>query len=421
MDRPAIVVDPYSAAREYGPAFRARGVPTVAVLSTPAPLPAFAAAWHPEDFDRTVCFDGDLDRLAARLAAERPVCVVPGIESGVELAEALGERLRPGEGNTPGSTAARRDKWRMAQAVRAAGVPALRQVCTDDPAQVADWLAETGLAGARLVVKPPKSGGTEDVHVVAAGADWRPYFDRLLGAPNRFGARNAAVLVQEFAAGTEYVVDTYSVAGRLGIAQVCRYAKRACGDRLGIYQSTEVVPPDHPHVPVLADYVRRVADAVGLRNGCGHAEVMLTPDGPRLVEIAARLAGNPLPLTCRLATGDSQVDRTLRHRLDGTFTPDYRLERHARIVCLSAARAGRLENAELLAAAAGLGTAQAVHLPHHTGEVVPATTDLFTSLGWVVLADPDQTAVAADHDRLRELERQLVISPTGSTGEPLSR
>ena len=421
MDRHAIVVDPYSAAREYGPAFRARGVPTVAVLSTAAPLPAFAAAWHPEDFDHTVCFDGDLAGLAAGLSDYRPVCVVPGIESGVELAESLAEELLPGEGNRPGSTAARRDKWQMAQALLAAGVPALRQVCTDDPAGVARWIADTGLAGRRLVVKPPKSGGTEDVYFVAAGADWRPYFDRLLHAPNRFGDRNEAVLVQEFAEGTEYVLDTYSVAGRLGLAQVCRYSKRTWRDRIGIYDSTEVLPPDHPHVEVLADYTRRVAAAVGLRNGCGHAEVMLTPDGPRLVEIAARLAGNPLPLACRLATGDSQVDRTLRHRLDGEFTAGYHLERQVRIVCLSAARAGRLDNAELLAGAADLPTARAVHLPHRTGEIVPVTADLFTSLGWVLLAAEDRAAVEADHARLRELERQLVISPTGSAGEPLSR
>ena len=339
--------------------------------------------------------------------------MVPGIESGVELAESLAEQLLPGEGNAPGSTAARRDKWRMAQALAAAGVPVLRQVCTDDPAEVAEWVAGSGLAARRLVVKPPKSGGTEDVHVVAAGADWRPYFDRLLHAPNRFGAGNDAVLVQEFAEGTEYVVDTYSVAGRLGLAQVCRYSKRTWRDRPGIYDHTEVLPPDHPHVEVLANYTRRVADAVGLRNGCGHTEVMLTPDGPRLVEIAARLAGNPLPLACRLATGDSQVDRTVRHRLDGDFVAGYRFERHARIVCFSARRAGRLTNAEVLASAAGLPTARAVHLPHRTGEVVPVTTDLFTSLGWVLLAAADGAAVEADYARLRQLERRLVISPAG--------
>jgi len=407
--RHAVLVDPYAGARNYGTAFRARGVPTVAVLSTREPLAAYHAGWFPDHFDRVLTFDGNLDRLVERLRPLDPLCALPGNESGVELAEALTERLVPELANVPGASAARRDKWQMAQALQQAGVPVIRQLCSKDPDEVADWLGRAGLAGARLVLKPPKSAGTDDVHLVDAGQDWRPTFEHLMTAVNRFDAHNEAVLVQEFVTGTEYVVDTYTVAGRHGLADVCRYTKGVLGQRLGVYLRTDFVPPDHPHVPALFGYTRWVLDALGVSNGAAHAEVMLTAAGPRLIEVGARMSGTPLQYCGRLATGDCQVNRAVRHLLDGTFTPGYTLDQHVSVACLNAPRAGVLRNAEVLDAVRQLPTVRRAYLPFRTGDEVPATVDLFTQLGWVALASRDSAALEADYRHIRATEHQLVI------------
>ncbi|HEY1620893.1 MAG TPA: ATP-grasp domain-containing protein [Streptosporangiaceae bacterium] len=425
MPEYAVIVDPYSGAAECGPAFRARDVSPVAVLSTPRPLAAFAADWHPANFDAVHCYDGDEAALLATLKTYRPVCVIPGNESGVELAEALAEDFAPGTGNVPELAAARRDKWEMARAVSAAGIPVLRQLCTEDPGQVAAWLLESGLlesglgesglgesgrASRALVLKPPRSGGTDGTHIVAAGQDWRPAFDEINGAVNRYGQRNHGVLVQELAVGTEYVIDMYSAGGVHGLTEVCRYRKRASGDRLGLYDRTDFVSHEDPCVAELAAYAAAVADAVGVREGATHAEVMLTPDGPRLIEIAARLAGTPLQQAARLATGDCQIDRAVRHVLDGQFTPGYRLHQQVSVVTLSAARGGVLRNPEVLEALRALPTACLASLPHRAGDTVAATQDLFTLLGWVLLADQDPAAVERDYQAIRAAERQVVIS-----------
>lgn len=407
--RPAVLVDPYAGAKDYGPTFRARGVRTLALLSTPKPLPSFLPGWFPDEFDEVWTFDGDLPALVERLRAEDPLCVAPGNESAIELSEGLNEALLPHLANTPGGTAARRDKWHMAQALRNAGVPVIRQLCSADPDEVADWLRETGLHSSRLVLKPPKSGGTDDVHVIEPGQDWRSVFERLAATTNRFGFVNRSVLVQEFAAGTEYVVDTYSVAGRHGVADVLEYTKGTLGQRLGVYLRARSLPPDHPRVPPLLDYTYRVLDAVGIRNGGAHAEIMFTADGPRLVEVAARIAGTPLQALARHASDECQIDRAVRHVLDGEFTPDYRLLRHASVAWLCSPRAGVLRNGELLDELRALPTVRAATLPYRTGDTVPATADLFTHLGYLILADPDEAAVETNYNRIRTLERQLVI------------
>jgi biotin carboxylase len=413
MNRHAIIVDPYSAATGYAAAFRARNVSPVAVLTTPEPLATFVSGWHPEEFDEVLYHRGSVDELLAELKAYDPVCVIAGIESGVELAEVLCEVLTPGEGNDPALAQARRDKWQMAQALERAGVARIRQVCTDDPRVVEDWVRANDLTGRRLVLKPPKSGGTDDVCAAGPG-QWRALFDRLLGTVNKFDIRNDTVLVQELVEGTEYIVDGYSVDGRFGVVDVCRYRKHASGHRIGIYDSVEFLAPDAPEVAPLVEYTRRVADAVGLRNGASHAEVMLTAEGPRLVEIAARLAGSIMQVGQRIATGDSHIDRTVRHRLDREFTAGYRLDQHVELMLLSAPHAGRLVDTEALDAARELPTVRSIDLLYRVGDQVPASVDLFTILGLAVLAGPDRAAIEADRERVFELQRRVVIAPAST-------
>ena len=225
-----MVVDGYHIAgddRGLAQAFRSRGVVPVTVLSTPRPLAKFAARWFPDHYDAVHCFDGDLDRILATVAAYDPLCIVPGNEHGIELAAALVEALLPGQGNAPGSARGHRERapWSRRSSGRAS--PALRTICTDDPGAVGTWITKHGLAGAQLVVKPPMSGGTDNVHLVEAGDDWRPRFDEVLGATNGYGEVNDRVVVQEQAVGTEYIVDLYSVDGRHGLVDACVYGKHA--------------------------------------------------------------------------------------------------------------------------------------------------------------------------------------------------
>lgn len=415
--RPVVIVDPYSSGSGLARCFLARDVPCVAVLSAFEVPPALAHQWRPQDFTHVHRFDGNLATLAAVVAAHDPRCVIAAFESGVELADALSERVLPETGNVAGLGAARRDKYQMALALQAVGVAHLRQVCTDRHADVEAWIDANGLERGALVLKPPKSAGTDDVYRVDAGADWRPYFDHILGKVNVMQVRNDAVLVQEFAAGTEYIVDTYSVDGRHGLVDVCRYTKSSRGERLGIYDSVDFIAPDDPVVAVLFAYTRRVLDVLGIRMGAAHAEVMLTAAGPVLIEVGARPAGSAHQDVCRIATGDCQLDRYVAHHVDGVHVDDYELRRHVRIAFLSSPSAGVLRNGEILERIDRLASFHSKTLYFGTGDLVPATVDFTTPLGLVVLAARDEPQIDADYDAIRDLEAQLdVQTPTDRDG-----
>ncbi|TDP94075.1 ATP-grasp domain-containing protein [Labedaea rhizosphaerae] len=408
----AVVVDPMSTGRDYPAVFAASGVEVVAVLTEPPERMAkpFAPSWSPELFQHVLVHDGDLPVLAAKLKAFDPVCVIAGSEIGVELADALVEMVLPGTGNVPSLAPARRDKWAMAQAMRAAGVPHIRQFCSANPAEIAAWLDAEGLASAKLVVKPPKSGGTDDVHLVLPGEDWRPWFDRILGKINIDGIRNDAVMVMEFASGPEYLVDSYSVDGEHGLVDVCRYTKVQRGDRIGIYDLVDFAAPDDPDVQEVWAYAQRVLDAVGIRNGCGHTEVIVTADGPVLVEIGARPAGGGHQMITELATGTNQLIRTVEHRVHGRFTPVTPLRQYVCSVVLMSPKPGRWLNPSLFDSVDDLATFHMKHFYYGEGDEVPEATSLDSMVGWVVLTSDDHKTMMADYRRVKALEPRMDIA-----------
>jgi biotin carboxylase len=392
-------------------------VEVVAVLSGERPPAAYAASYRPQDYTDPIVVDGgaagDLDAVVARLRALRPRCVVAGCESGVELAERLAAAVVPQRCNAPGLAAARRDKWSMAEAVRSAGLPVIPQVCTADPAEVAAWLDEEGLAGRDLVVKPPRSASTDGVVKVPGGAGWEAVFAAGLGRVNQFGEVDDRLLVQEFVTGTEYVLDTFSDGGHHGLVDVCRYRKVDNGPHMAVYDVMQWVPHDDPAVPVLLAHARAVLDAVGMRFGAAHVEIMLTGDGPLLIELGARPHGGGQPRFNRVATGDSQIDRTVRAVVGLDVPSGYRLVRHQQCVFHIARASGVVHGVSVLDAVRELPSHHfSVH--HLTeGGPVRVTRSLVDSLelGFAILSHPDASQVERDAAAVRELERHLVIGP----------
>jgi len=415
---PAVIVDPYSSGALFAPAFREAGVPVVAVVSAPEPPAVYASSYRPRDFDETITFDGDVDRVVARLCELAPRCVLAGCESGVELADALAPRVVSDRANVASLASARRHKGDMAAAVRAAGLPIIRQICTADPAAVDAWIDREGLAGRDLVVKPPKSASTDGVTLLRGGRGFRACFDAQLGRPNRLGIVNERLLVQEFAAGVELVVDTFSYEGVHTVTDVCRYHKVENGPHMAVYDTMEWLPPDHGEDDVVA-YAKGVLDAVGIRFGAAHVEVMRTAAGPRLVEVAARPHGGGQPRFCRVATGDSQVDRTVRYFTGaGAIPAGYRLEKHVLVVFLIARAEGVIQNAEIFDAVPRLASHHVSTIAVRNGERVHLTKDLFGSLdlGFVVLAHEDRAQVAADCAAVRAIEGALVVDGAARDG-----
>ncbi|WP_242902488.1 ATP-grasp domain-containing protein [Actinomadura terrae] len=418
---PAVIVDPYSSGALFAPAFRDAGVPVVAVTSGPRPPGVYASSYLPADFDEIVAFDGDLAPVIARLREIRPRCVIAGCESGVELADAIAPEVVPEVANTPERAAARRHKGAMAAAAAAAGLPVIAQICTADPAEMEAWIEASGLAGRDLVVKPPKSVCTDGVIRLPGGRGRRKAFDALAGRTNRLGLVNDRVVVQEYVKGVEYVVDTFSHDGVHTVTDVCRYRKIDNGPYMAVYDSMEWLPPDEPVLDELLPYALGVLDAVGVRHGPAHIEIMRTARGPRLIEIGARPHGGGHPAFCQVATGDSQVARTVRQYTgQGPPPRGYELLSPMLVVFHIAQRPGVVRNAAALDAIDGLPTHHFSVRHFADGRYIEMTKDLFSSfdLGFAVFTHPDRDLLWADYRAVRRIEAGLVAGAPAPAPPP---
>ncbi|MFF7976469.1 ATP-grasp domain-containing protein [Streptomyces sp. NPDC007905] len=406
------VVDPYGPGALIAPAFREHGWSCVALTTADRPPGPLAHTWQPTDFDHHLAFTGDIAALGRQLGRLGTVGVVTGLETGSALTDALCARLFPEYANCTELSAARRDKSAMQGVLARSGLASLRQVHTATFAEVEDWLRDTGLDDAPwVIVKPARSAGTDAVRRVRPGEQLRAAFDMMAGRRNALGDVEEAVLVQECVRGTEYSVDTFTTGGVHEICGVTRYTKRSSGSVVGIYDSVEFVAPDDPVCEQLLPYARGVLDALGVRFGPMHAEIMLRPEGPVLIELNPRLAGGQMGFLSGLATGRSQLDRLVDffHGRQHRKTSGYRLLRHVMSVFVTAHRSGVIRNPDSLSDLAKLPTAVRSTVTVPPGGRVQMTSDVFSVLGRVVLVDRDRDRVELDRRRIKRVERDLHI------------
>jgi biotin carboxylase len=418
MPKPVVViVDPYSSGGMLAPAMNEAGLTSVAVTSEFELPEVLASSYRPADFDVIIHHTGDAAQTLLKLRRLNPVVVVAGAESGVELADYLAARLTPLLANVPELLSARRHKGDMINAVASEGLSVPRSLSTASPDQVAGWLERESLTGCDLVIKPVKSMGTDGVTLLSAGVGWREHFDRLLGSLNRLGQTNDELIVQEYLVGTEYVVDAFSHDGIHTVADFCRYRKVRNGPHMAIYDSMEFLPYLGIEQRVVIDYSKAVLDALGIRFGATHTEVMLTSGGPRLIEMGARLAGGGQPELCRLATGSSAVDRMVWALSGEKPIPlGFALHQTVMAVFLIARSSGILRNAEQYERIRELATFAYMHVAASNGDYIPVTCDLWQSyaLGSVILAHKQPERVYADYQAIRELEQTIILDSENS-------
>jgi biotin carboxylase len=411
--RHVVVVDPYSSGNLFPDALRRRGFMPVCVTSSPTPPDLYVPSYRPQDFE-SVLDGADVAAVVERLQPLGPAAVIPGAETGVELADRLAAELTPERANDPAHAAARRHKGEMIRAVAAAGLSVPRTVCTADAAVVQDWIDRADLAGSDLVLKPPRGGGGNGLTFVPAGGDWRSALEGLLGTRDYYRNSNDEAVIQEHMTGTEYAVDTVTSSGRHAVCAISRYGKVRNGSHVAVYDSIEYLPYDLPGHAEISEYVGAVLDALGVRFGAAHTEVMATPVGLRLVESGVRVAGGGLPAVIAFATGDNPVDRIV-NAIGGAppDRPSFTLRMPTMVVFFIARSAGTVMNAEVLDEVRTLPSFCGAQIKIRTGDRTAPTGDLSTTMemGWVILGHPDRMRLYADYRSVREIESRLVIAP----------
>ena len=108
------------------------------------------------------------------------------------------------------------------------------------------------------------------------------------------------MLVEEHVEGPEVTVNAVSVEGEL-VALTVTDRLTAEAPAFGVALA-HVWPTVHDPGPVV-DAARAAVEAVGIRNGPSYTQLRIGPDGPVVMEVAARLGGGHDAELCHVATG----------------------------------------------------------------------------------------------------------------------
>eukprot|EP00931_Biecheleriopsis_adriatica_P118895 TRINITY_DN941_c0_g1_i6.p1 TRINITY_DN941_c0_g1~~TRINITY_DN941_c0_g1_i6.p1 ORF type:complete len:574 (-),score=113.26 TRINITY_DN941_c0_g1_i6:171-1892(-) len=413
-----VIVDPISTGGNIAAEAAARGYPVIAVYDkdlteanrSHVPLCARSLKYHAvvEETESTSIKDvAKLVRDACDSQKLKLGSVICGSEAGVILADALSAELGV---LTNGVSDGRRDKKVQQELVKAAGLRSVRQAGGTKLSDVEDFLASEPMP---VVVKPVESAGSDGVKLCTSIEDAKAHFELLMSSQRKVGSQNASVLCQEFLKGKEYVIDHISRDGVHKTTMVWVYDKRRANGGDFVYYGMIPVDVNSKEAKEMIPYVRGVLDALGIKNGPTHGEVMMTQRGACLVEMNCRAHGGDgawNPLAMELTGGFSQVN--------GTIDAYTSADKFAKIPDLPPSPFKAVgQNLMLVSFAEGtvkstpgydkikaLESFVSLETTIEPGSRVDRTIDIFTSVGSVILMHHDEEVLKRDYNAIRQME-----------------
>ncbi|GAX17529.1 hypothetical protein FisN_18Lh175 [Fistulifera solaris] len=416
-----IVVDPYSTGCLIAEEIYKRGYKVIALwtdgfseeMKKHIPLSCTSLVYHAEVTEPTTGL-GDTQKLVLMAAgALRVVACLAGGEAGVDLADKLSERLQLRTNGT--EIPNRRDKKIQQELIASSGLRSVRQAAGTTFAEVEHFLRTESYP---VVLKPTESAGSDGVKLCHNFNEAKDHFDLLMRSQMVNGGQCPAVLCQEFLRGKEYVIDHVSRNGVHKTTMVWVYDKRPANGAAFVYYGCYAVDSESPEAKILIPYVRKVLDALGLKNGPSHGEVMMTPDGPCLVEMNCRARGgdgNWRPLARALTGGYSQVEVAVDSYLDGAAfsalrdIPPSPFKASGEEVILVSYTRGVVKSTPGFDIIRKLPSFVYLETGVKPGTKVDYTVDLVTSIGSVILMHRDDAILRQDADKVRQLEKDDML------------
>jgi carbamoylphosphate synthase large subunit len=287
VTRALLIVDAYSTGRYLASRIRCLS-PDCEILHirSSTGVPEELTLGYLNDFGRDLgIYQSDDAALENTIGESKVEHVIAGSEPGVELTDHLATRWKCPTRNVDALAASRRHKIAMQRRVKQVGLHTATSIEIRSSAEAKSAIS-SGLLSLPVVVKPPKSAGTDGVSICHNLQEMELSIEQLLNQYDRFHNLNDALLLQEFLYGEEYCVSAISAGGKHYFTDVWRYRKRSVSNTR-VYECDELLDPAAEQSVTALEYSNSVLCAVGIRWGPSHTELMLTSNGPRLIEVAA--------------------------------------------------------------------------------------------------------------------------------------
>lgn len=360
-------------------------------------------------FIKDLLYLNNLDELLSQLRPYRVKFAVAGSEVGVLLTDLINHKLQLPFANSIKLSSARRNKFIMQEVIKNCGIASIPQCSSNNLENIIHWI--NNICNYPVVVKPISSSDAEGVKFCISEEEVVGGFNKILGHKTLYGEDNISVLVQKKLEGEEYVVNSVSYDGNHIVTDIWLSHKKTVQGQ-SVYDYQELINPSTNEAKTLIKYTEQVLTALEIRYGAAHSEIIMTKEGPILIETGARLSGGFNPS----ATMDALQFSQLSVLIDMYFNQQKFLmhkemvqQKHKEILIVSliANKKGLINkefNTNLFMQLEGF---HSIQHDFYIGKEIVITTDLTTSPGNVYLVSEDKDILYTSCNKIRMIENNL--------------
>ncbi len=206
------------------------------------------------------------------------------------------------------------NKAAMRDALKTAGVPVPEYHIVHDEAEFVSAVKDVLSKGYKCIVKPADNSGSRGISFVSSqdiqstnSEEYAASYEYTKGF-----SRTGVVLVEECMEGPEVSVETLSVDGECHVIQI---TDKITTEAPYFVEMGHTQPSRLPEdtQDKIREITKAACKAVGITTGPSHTEIKITKDGPKIVELGARLGGdNITTFLVPLSTGVDMVEACIK-------------------------------------------------------------------------------------------------------------
>ncbi|MDR7006211.1 ATP-grasp domain-containing protein [Paraburkholderia strydomiana] len=399
-----------------GPALQGRGYQCIHVAcGEPASADSDCPGWCTHEYRLRTNDDAAIAAVVRELKQYSIKAIVAAGDGGVIAANALAQHFDVPR-NPAGSSLLHRHKYHMVDALRRKDVPCAAQFYSRSLDALKAWYRGCGFR--RVVMKPSLGGYSDGVGVCENEAQITDVFERNINRINVVGEIKDEYVIQECLEGRHYVINTVSVDGAHFVTDIWHDVNHHEETYL-VDEYSDLLSRDAPEFADLTAYAFDVLDALQIGNGPAHTEVMLTSNGPRLIETGARLAGGIDFAVVEECNGFSQISMLA----DSIVAPhlfsrkaalcELAPQRFARFIYMSSDVSGQLNGSLDLERFLVVPSLMSIKLAIAPRGLLRQTRYALGHPGYAMLLADSQAVLERDYAMFRDIERSFFTEATG--------
>ena len=251
----------------------------------------------------------------------------------------------------------------------------------------------------KFIIKPADNSGSRGIFLIENIEDAAADYEY-----SRKFSRGGDVVVEEFMQGPEVSVELLAANGEYYVLQVTDKLTTGAPHFVEIgHSQPSSLPKDD--IEKIKNLAIDAAKAVGIENGPGHAEIILTKDGPKMVEIGARMGGGCITThLVPLSTGINMTKATIQIALGEKpdITEKYEKGAAIRFIIPPIGTIKEISGVEDALAISGV---EVVEIQCEVGQTVGELESGASRIGYVIAqADNPQKAIEICEQALKQIK-----------------